>query len=110
MNIKRAKIIPVMFRVDKNGPWRGKVTAVFPTMPFSADPDSFVVYDMESGHSSGRMEWFRTTRTAQFDEYELLLRHLRDVYYDATLEVRSKMHQAYRVTRQERIRSHDKAT
>lgn len=70
--------IPVIFRAERSGDFKGQVTAVFPTLPASYSGGMFTVYD--GCHGSGSWEWYRRTRPALPAEYAGMLRTLRDIY------------------------------
>ena len=72
------KVLPVIFRAEKHGPFKGDVTAVFPTL----DEGGYMVrvYAHIGQHSKGSREWYNTTRAAKPDEYADLLTELRGIY------------------------------
>lgn len=69
----------VIFRVDKSGPHKGEVTAVFPDHEWSpwAKMSCYAHIGQHSGCSLG---WYRKTRPAKHEEYAPLLRELRSIY------------------------------
>lgn len=71
---------PVIFRAERKGVDKGEVTAVFPTLCGTCDPNTFTVYAHIGQHSSGSPEWYRETRAAKPAEYASLLRELRSIY------------------------------
>lgn len=72
--------LPVIFRAERSGDFKGDVTAVFPTLPGTNDPYSFTVYAHIGQHSSGGRLWYNGTRAAKPDEYADLLAELRRIY------------------------------
>lgn len=70
--------IPVIFRAQKSGPFKGDVTAVFPTL--EATSGHLVCYAHIGQHGECSHGWYRTTRPATEDEYRDLLRELRGIY------------------------------
>lgn len=72
--------MPVMFRAERSGPFKGDVTAVFPTLPSDCAGRFFTVYAHIGQHSSGSDEWLRSTRTATDAEASELLEELRGIY------------------------------
>lgn len=70
--------IPVLFRVERSGPHKGEVTAVFPSLP--ANPGNLLCYAHVGQHCEGSIEWYHGTRAAKPAEYESLLRELRRIY------------------------------
>jgi hypothetical protein len=71
--------LPVLFRAEKSGQFKGDVTAVFPTLPGTNAYD-FTVYAHVGQHGTGTMGWYYTTRPAKPEEYASLLRELRGIY------------------------------
>lgn len=70
--------IPVLFRAERSGDFKGEVTAVFPTL--EANRGMMVIYAHFGQHSEGCEEWYRATRAARSDEYADLLTELRRIY------------------------------
>lgn len=73
--------IPVLFRVDKSGDFKGHVTAVFPTLPGGRWPE-MVCYAHVGQHSACSPGWLRTTRPAEPHEFADLLAELKGIYED----------------------------
>jgi hypothetical protein len=75
-----APALTVMFRTDRSGPFKGDVTAVFPTLPSDYAGRYFTVYAHLGQHGSGSAEWLRSTRPATDAEAADLLAELRGIY------------------------------
>jgi len=92
--------LPVIFRAEKSGDFKGQVTAVFPTLPHDYAGRYFTVYAHIGQHGAGSPGWYRETRAAKPDEFAPLLRELRGIYEtgpDAVrLEVRQRMTPGHR--------------
>lgn len=71
--------LPVLFRAEKSGQFKGHVTAVFPTLPGTGAYD-FTTYAHVGQHGTGTMGWYYTTRPAKPEEYAALLRELQGIY------------------------------
>lgn len=71
--------LPVIFRAERSGPFKGEVTAVFPTLPGTSALD-FTVYAHVGQHSTGTRGWYASTRPATEAESFDLLRELRGIY------------------------------
>lgn len=71
--------LPVLFRADRlDGElW---ITAVFPTMAGTHDPNTFTIYQHVGQHGSGTRAWYNRTRAATPAEYAPLLKELRGIY------------------------------
>ena len=72
--------LPVIFRAERSGQFKGQVTAVFPTQPGTNSPATFTVYAHIGQHGSGSLDWYRTTRPASDAESAPLLAELRGIY------------------------------
>jgi len=72
--------LPVLFRADKQGDFKGHVTAVFPTLPGDSDPWSVTCYAHVGQHGSCTKAWYWTTRPATPAEFADLLCELRGIY------------------------------
>lgn len=72
--------LPVIFRAERSGKFKGHVTAVFPTLSGTPDPYSFTVYAHVGQHGTGSKEWYWITRAAKPAEYADLLAELRRIY------------------------------
>lgn len=66
--------LPVIFRIED----RDEVVAVFPTL--TERDGSFTVYGRIGQHSTGTMQWYRTTKPASPEAYRSLLAELRRIY------------------------------
>ncbi len=71
--------IPVLFRAERSGQFKGDVTAVFPTLPASG-PDEMTCYAHVGQHSGCTRAWYYGTRPATPDEYASLLAELTGIY------------------------------
>jgi hypothetical protein len=71
---------PVIFRVNKSGPYKGDVTAVFPTLYAAGGLMS--CYAHVGQHSGCSLAWYRTTRLATAEECVDLLTELVQIGYD----------------------------
>jgi hypothetical protein len=91
-----ATILPVLFRAEKSGKFKGEVTAVFPTLP-GTDAYDFTVYAHVGQHSIGTRAWYWTTRPAKPEEYAPLLQELRSIY-ESDPEQPIKLKVAHRIT------------
>jgi hypothetical protein len=72
--------LPVIFRADRSGDFKGHVTAVFPTLPGTSNPWTFTCYAHIGQHGSADKGWYVTTRAATPEESADLLRELRGIY------------------------------
>lgn len=72
--------LPVIFRADRSGDFKGGVTAVFPTLPGTYDSATVTVYAHIGQHSTGSRGWYAMTRAATPAEYAPLLRELQGIY------------------------------
>ncbi len=72
------EILPVIFRRDRGK--HGEVTAVFPTLPYSAQGLYWTCYAHMGQHGSCGIDWLRRTRPATPEEYAPLLRELQGIY------------------------------
>lgn len=88
--------LPIIFRVDS------EVTAVFPTLPGTNDPNTFTVYAHVGQHGSGCKDWYHGTRAAKEPEYRDLLAELRSIYETGPDAVTIQICQRF-------TRAHDKA-
>lgn len=77
--MKETMVLPVLFRAEKSGDFKGEVTAVFPTLP-GTDAHDFTIYAHVGQHSTGSRGWYQNTRPAKPSEYAALLRELRRIY------------------------------
>jgi hypothetical protein len=76
--------IPVVFRAEKSGTFKGEVTAVLPTL--EANPYRWVCYAHIGQHSECSRIWYNSTRQATPIEYADLLAELQHIY-DGKLRV-----------------------
>lgn len=72
--------LPVIFRAERSGPFKGQVTAVFPTLPFGLTNIPLTTYAHVGQHSGGSLDWYYSTRPAKPHEYAALLDELRAIY------------------------------
>lgn len=72
--------LPVIFRADRAGDFKGDVTAVFPTLPGTSAPYTATCYAHVGQHGSCSPDWYRQTRAAKPDEFAPLLAELRSIY------------------------------
>lgn len=79
------QILPVMFRAERSGDFKGNVIAVFPGEAGStADPWSVEIFDAREGSASATWGWVKeNTRPATSAEYAALLARLRRMYGSA---------------------------
>jgi len=71
--------LPVIFRAERSGTFKGDVTAVFPTIP-GCDTYDATCYAHIGQHSACSRDWYRQTRAAKPSEYADLLAELRGIY------------------------------
>lgn len=81
-------IVPVIFRAERSGDFKGDVSAVFPTL--EANYGMAVCYAHIGQHSECSRSWYRTTRAATSAEYAPLLAELTAIYSDCTLRVQRR--------------------
>ena len=75
------EVVPVMFRTVQHGPFRGDVTAVFPTIPANHRGD-MTCYAHVGQHGACGREWMLSdTRPARPEEYAALKRELESIGY-----------------------------
>lgn len=85
-----SSLLPVMFRVDTKGQFKGDITAIFPTESNSFDNNECVVYVHDGQHGVGDLDIVTnpsTTRLATPQEYQPLLDELRGIYDNVELQV-----------------------
>lgn len=70
--------LPIIFRAQRSGPFKGDVTAVFPTA--AAGPGQMTCYAHIGQHSGCTLDWYYATRPAAPAEYASLLAELRGIY------------------------------
>lgn len=71
--------LPVIFRADRSGEFKGQVTAVFPTFEWD-NKGNMTCYAHVGQHGGCSLDWYRSTRRALPSEYDALLRELRGLY------------------------------
>ena len=71
--------LPVIFRAERSGEFKGQVTAVFPTVPFGMG-GLLTTYAHVGQHGAGDEGWYRATRPATPEEAAPLLIELRSIY------------------------------
>jgi len=69
----------VIFRAERAGPYKGEVTAVFPSIP-SDYHGGTLCYARIGQHGGCSDGWYRKTRPAMPEEYAPLLAELRGIY------------------------------
>lgn len=77
--------VPVLFRAEKRGEFKGQVTAVFPTLPGS--PGMLTCYAHVGQHGSCSKAWLADTRPATPDEFAALKRELESAPFHYRLKV-----------------------
>jgi hypothetical protein len=76
-------LLPVTFRRQRSGPFKGSITAVFPTLPSGYTGGDMTCYTPGEGHSGASRGWYYdTTRPATEAEYADTLKALRRLYED----------------------------
>lgn len=71
-------MIPVIFRAERSGKFKGDVTAVFPE--FTEWCGDMACYSHIGQHSTCSLEWYYSTRPATPEEYAPLLAELKTIY------------------------------
>lgn len=77
----KLEVLPVIFRAEKSGDFKGQVTAVFPTLPWSGTEMTCM-----GKHGTDACSWawyLQRTRAAKPAEYADLLREVQDFYGSA---------------------------
>lgn len=87
--------VPVIFRAEKSGTYKGEVTAVFPTQTGTNDFWTCAIYARNGQHGSGSRDWYNTTRPALPSEYATLKRELESAPFNYNLQVRKKWSPAF---------------
>lgn len=72
--------IPVVFRAERSGKFKGDVTAVLPTL--ATNFGHWVCYAHIGQHSECSRDWYYSTRAAKPAEYADLLAELKSIGYD----------------------------
>lgn len=96
--------IPVIFRAEKNGDFKGEVTAVFPTAPADVFGITLTVYTHIGQHSGGTFCWYHSTRAAKPEEYAALLAELQAIYAPNKLIVYQRMTPKHRRAFDEKVK------
>jgi hypothetical protein len=81
-----AEPVPVIFRAERSGDFRGEVTACFPTLPGTYDSGTFQIYAHMGQHGSASREWYNRTRAATKAESAPLRAELESAPYGYNLE------------------------
>lgn len=71
--------LPVIFRADRSGDFKGEVSAIFPTIP-ADNFGNLTCYAHVGQHGACSLDWYHTTRPAKPGEYADLLAELRGIY------------------------------
>lgn len=79
--------VVVIFRAARRGPFKGRVTAVFPEIP-GTGPYDMMCYAACGQHSSCSRDWYLRTRPAKLSEYRALLAELIDIGYQPIIRHR----------------------
>jgi hypothetical protein len=75
-------LLPVIFRAERSGEFKGQVTAVFPTMPGTHSRYDVTCYSHVGQHGTAARGWYNETRAATPAEAADLLDELRSIYED----------------------------
>lgn len=89
-------IVPVVFRAERAGKFKGDVTAVFPTLPADVRGYEMTCYAHIGQHGGCSFEWYNSTRAARPDEYAALKRELESAPYEYRLKVCQRISSAMR--------------
>lgn len=97
--VRSVRSLPVIFRAQRSGDFKGDVTAVFPTVPSDNQAWTCMSYAHVGQHGGCSWDWYRTTRPATPEEYADLLRELEGIYEDGAepvyLDVQSRWIASY---------------
>jgi hypothetical protein len=74
-------LVPVLFRAERSGKFKGDVTAVFPTLPADYEGREMTCYAHIGQHSACSFDWYRKTRPATPKEFGDLAMELLDIGY-----------------------------
>lgn len=74
------EFLPVIFRAEVSGKFKGDITAVFPTLPGTIDPYTATGYAHVGQHTTVSKDWYETTRAATPEEYVDLFNELKGIY------------------------------
>ena len=72
---------PVIFRKDRGGPFKGVVTAIFPTQPGTYRLNDYICYQHIGQHGTCDLGWYQKTRKASPEEYAELAKELESQGY-----------------------------
>jgi len=75
--------LPVIFRANKSGQFKGDITAILPTIPADCNGRYMTCYAHVGQHGNASFDWYRGTRPARPDEFASLLRELTGIYTDS---------------------------
>jgi len=103
MTAQDTESTPVVFRVEKRGPFRDEITAVFPTLPADAHRNNMICYAHIGQHGSCSWGWYCKTRAARSEEYADLLRELESIGY--RVDVKCRISAAMRAQLRREVRS-----
>ncbi len=78
--LKAPDVLPVIFRAERSGDFKGDVTAVFPTLPHDTQGRHLTIYAHVGQHGGGSFGWYHGTRAAKPDEWADLEAELRGIY------------------------------
>lgn len=78
--------LPVIFRAERSGPFKGEITAVFPTIAADYAGRLMQCYAHIGQHCAGSLDWYRSTRPATPEESADLLAELVTIYTTRPLE------------------------
>jgi len=81
-----AEPVPVIFRAERSGEFRGQVTACFPTLPGDSDWGTFQAFAHIGQHGSASRAWYQGTRAATEAESASLRAELESAPYRYNLE------------------------
>jgi hypothetical protein len=88
------EIIPVVFRAERSGKFKGDITAVFPTELADMRGNMGCFIHVGQHGACGRA-WYRTTRAAKPHEYAALKRELEAAPYHYRLKVYQRIQRAH---------------
>ncbi len=92
--------LPIIFRTQSHGQFKGEVTACFPSLPGTNDSRTFLCYSHVGQHGSASLPWYRDTRPAKPSEYADLLAELRGIYENPHYGEPVELTVYHRITRQ----------
>ncbi len=88
--------LPIIFRRQRTGDFKGEVTAVFPTLAWDYFGRELTAWDAVGGHCGASFEWYFSTAAAAPDEYSAMLAQLRTIYAPAQLRICKRMSSLHR--------------